>query len=82
MTVVVESPTGATWVGRYHERTDRGVILHDVAVHESATGKLPRDVWIERQIKFGIHAEAPRLVVPNDQVARIVRLMEWKPATQ
>lgn len=77
----MESPTGLTWVGRYHERTDRGVLIHDVAVHDAATAALPRNAWIARQIKFGVQAEARHLVVPSDQATRIVRLMEWKSAT-
>lgn len=80
MTVVVESGGGRTWVGRYHERTDSGVILRDAAAHDAATTSQPRDAWIERQIKFGIQAEARHLLVPSDQATRIVRLMDWKPA--
>lgn len=80
VTVVVESGSGRTWVGRYHERTDRGVMLRDVAAHDTATASQPRDAWIERQIKFGIQAESRHLVVPSDQATRIVRLSDWKPA--
>lgn len=78
VTVVVEGGAGRTWVGRYHERTEHGVVLRDVATHDAATAALPRDAWIERQIKFGVHSEARHLVVPGDQAVRIVRLMEWK----
>jgi hypothetical protein len=81
VTVVVESDTGRTWVGRYHERTDLGVVLRDAAVHDGTDSSQPRDVWIERQIKFGIRAESRHLLVPIDQAARITRLMEWKSAT-
>ena len=75
ITVVVESGAGHTWVGRYHERTERGVMLRDVAVHDAASATQPREAWIERQIKFGIRAETHRLVVPTDQATRIVPLM-------
>jgi hypothetical protein len=80
VTVVVESDTGRTWVGRYHERTERGVILRDAAAHDRTLTSQSRDAWIERQIKFGIQAESRHLLVPSDQAARIVRLMDWKPA--
>ena len=79
VTVVVESDAGRTWVGRYHERTDRGVVLRDAAVHDAATADQSRDLWIGRQIKFGIQAESRHLVVPGNQAVRITRLMEWKP---
>ena len=80
VTVVVESDAGRTWVGRYHERNERGVMLRDVATHDAATSNLSRDAWIERQINFGIQAESGHLLVPSDQATRIVRLMDWKPA--
>jgi len=80
VTVVVESPNGVVRIGRYHERTERGVLLHDVATHDPASADQNRDAWIERMIKFGIRIEAPHLVVPTSEAGRIVPLMEWKPA--
>ena len=79
VTVVVEGPGGRTWVGRYHERTGSGLMLRDAATHDAATAPISRDAWIDRQIRFGIQAEARHLVVPGDQAVRIVRLMEWTP---
>lgn len=81
VTVVVESPTGATWVGRYHERTDRGVLLHDVAIHDPASTDQIRAAWIQQMLTFGIRIDQKHLVVPTSEAARIVRLMDWKPAT-
>lgn len=80
VTVVVESPGGLTWVGRYHERNDRGVLLHDVATHDPASADLGREAWIQRQIKFGIRIDQKHIVVPSADAGRIVRLVEWKPA--
>jgi len=80
VTVVVESGSGRTWVGRYHERNERGVMLRDAAIHDVSSAAQPRDAWIEQQIKFGIRAEARHLLVPGDQASRISRLMDWKPA--
>ena len=81
VTVVVESPSGVIWVGRYHERTDRGVLLHGVATHDPVSAGQSRDAWMQRLIKFGIRVEAAHLVVPSSQATRIIPLMEWKPAT-
>lgn len=78
VTVVVEGPHGHTWVGRYHERSDRGLLLHDVATHHPATATLPRDVWLARLAKFGIRVDAKHVVVPNAEVIRVTRLAEWE----
>ncbi len=75
VTVVVEGASGRTWVGRYHERTPAGVVLHDVAVHDPATAALSRSAWIERQMEFGVEADHRHLVVPD--ASRITRLIEW-----
>lgn len=77
VTVVVESGSGTTWVGRYHERNERGVVLHDVATHDPATATLPRGAWFSRLIKFGVRVDTKHLVVPNEQASRVVRLTEW-----
>jgi len=81
VTVVVESPNGVAWVGRYHERTDRGVLLHDVAIHDPTSADQTRDVWIQRLLKFGIRIDQKHVVVPDAEASRIVRLQEWKPST-
>ena len=81
VTVVVESPTGVAWVGRYHERSDRGVLLHDVATHDPASADQTRAAWIHRLLKFGIRIDQKHVVVPNADAARIVRLTDWEPAT-
>lgn len=80
MTVVVEGPAGVAWVGRYHERNDRGVLLHDVAVHDAAVAALPRGEWIERLRKFGIRVEQRAVTIPADQAGRITTLGEWEAA--
>lgn len=78
VTVVVESPGGKTWIGRYHERTERGVLLHDVASYDPDATDQPRSAWVQRQIKFGVRADLRHLVVPADQASRIVRLLDWE----
>lgn len=79
ITVVVAGSSGRTYVGRYHEETANGVLLHDVAVHEPAPGgdAAAREAFVARTRKFGIKAEHRHLVVPHAEVERIVRLVEW-----
>lgn len=71
-------PGGITWVGRYHERTPRGVVLLDVAVHDPAAATLPRDVWLARLMQFGIRVDTKHLVVPNEEAGSIMRLADWQ----
>jgi hypothetical protein len=80
VTVVVEGASGRIWVGRYHERTPAGVVLHDAASHDPAApgGEPDRDGWIARQLKFGIRAEQKHVVLPPAEVGRITRLVEWE----
>jgi hypothetical protein len=77
VTVVVEGSAGRTGVGRDHERTERGVLLHAVAVHDPATAAVPSPVWIASLMQFGVKAEHRQVVVPDSDAARITRLIEW-----
>ena len=78
VTVVVESPSGVTWVGRYHERSERGVLLHDVAQYDPASADQSRTAWVQRLIKFGIRIDQKHLMVPSADATRIVPLMDWE----
>lgn len=73
MTVVVSGASGRTYVGRYHERGARGVVLHDVGVHDPATG-VSLDDWLTRLRKFGIKVDHKTLIVPGDEAGEIGRL--------
>ncbi len=74
VTVVVEGVDGRAWVGRYHERTPRGFLLHDVAVYEPASATLPREAWLERLRKFGIRIDVRSAVIPEGETVRLSRL--------
>ena len=79
ITVVVETTAGdAVYIGRYHEETDRGVLLHDVAEHRDAVGSVSRSEFLKRTLKFGVRAQHGHLVIPSADVARISRLVEWQ----
>lgn len=74
VTVVLEAAGDVLYVGRYHEETAEGVLLHDVAEHrERAT----REEFLRKTLKFGVHAQRPHLVVPSAEVRRVVRLVDW-----
>ena len=75
VTVVVEGKSGRTYVGRYHERTDKGIQLHDVGTHDPAGGS-SRDEYLARTLKFGVKAEQKHLVIADDEVGGVRRLSE------
>jgi hypothetical protein len=77
ITVVLETRGDGLYVGRYHEETPTGILLHDVAEHRPEPGGLSRDEFLRRTLKFGVRAQHPHLVVPAGEVRRISRLMEW-----
>jgi uncharacterized alpha-E superfamily protein len=77
VTVVVEGSSGCTWVGRYHERTDRGIVMHDVAVHDPAAASRPKEEWIARMLRFGVQVDVRHLTVPEEERPAITRLLEY-----
>jgi hypothetical protein len=77
ITVVLEIGGDGLFVGRYHEETPAGILLHDVAEHRPEPGGPSRDEFLKRTLKFGVHAQHRHLVVPIAEVRRISRLVEW-----
>ncbi|MGH7582935.1 MAG: hypothetical protein ACREL5_06915 [Gemmatimonadales bacterium] len=74
VTVVVTGASGRTYVGRWHERDSRGLIMHDVAIHDPATDELPKADWLARQQRFGVAVAAKFMIVPGDEAADVRRL--------
>lgn len=68
ITVVITGVSGKTYIGRYHEQTDRGLLMHDVAVHDPATSPDSLDAWLARTRKYGVRAEHRVLVLPPAEV--------------
>jgi hypothetical protein len=80
VTVVVEGSSGRLWVGRYHETNERGIVLHDVAIHDPAIATVGREPWIERLRKFGVKVEEPFVLLPSKEAGPITRLTDWQPS--
>ncbi len=74
VTVVITGTSGRTYVGRWHERNARGVVMHDVAIHDPGMAPFDRDTWLERQRKFGVSATEKHLILPADEAGAITRL--------
>ncbi len=79
VTVVVDDREGRTYVGRYHEATPRGVVLHDVAVRQAQGEPIDRETWLKRQLKFGVQVMERTVVVPSDSVGPVGRLVDMIP---
>jgi hypothetical protein len=74
VTVVIEGASGRTYVGRWHERGERGVVLHDVATHDPAGGQ-SREDFLARTLKFGVRPEQKTVVV-SEELRSVRRLAE------
>jgi hypothetical protein len=77
ITVVLGDREGRTYVGRYHEATSRGVVLHDVAVHEADAEGFDRGAWLRQQLRFGVQVMHRTLVVSREAaVGPVTRLTD------
>ncbi|MGE0439144.1 MAG: hypothetical protein AB7L66_01315 [Gemmatimonadales bacterium] len=73
VTVVVSGASGKTYLGRYHERNQRGVVLRDAGVFDPTQAGTSVEDWLARQRKFGIRVEHRVLLLPGDEAGRIER---------
>lgn len=72
ITVVVTGVSGRTYVGRWHERQDRGVVMKNATVLEPDVEEV--DGWLGRLRKFGVPSDHRILVVPTDEFGGVRRL--------
>jgi hypothetical protein len=75
ITVVVETHSSRTYVGRYDSEDERGVHMLDVGIHD-AGADVSKDEYLRKTAKFGVRSDHRHLIVPANQVARIIRLAE------
>ena len=79
ITVVVQGNSGRTWVGRYHERSEQGLVMRDVAIHEPQTASISQAEWIGQLRRFGVTVAERYLVLPPEEIGPISVLEEWSP---
>jgi hypothetical protein len=75
--VVLDTREGATYVGRFHEETAGGMLLHDAAGFDPAAGG-SRDEFLRRTAKFGVRIDHRSIVVPSAEVAGLVPFGDLK----
>ena len=74
ITVVLDTTSGETYVGRFDSEDERGVHLLDVGRHDGGSGS--REAYLGRSIKFGILVEQKHVTLPKASVARVTPLGE------
>jgi hypothetical protein len=75
VTVVLDTVSGETYLGRYDSADERGVHLFDVGKHDEGAGG-SREEFLRRSARFGIRVEQKHVVLPKASVARITPLGE------
>jgi hypothetical protein len=74
ITVVVDTNGDRVVVGRCHEVTDRGVLLHDADVHDASEGGMSKEDFVRRAAQVGVWAKHKTLIVPANEVTSVTRL--------
>jgi hypothetical protein len=75
VTVVLDTTSGETFLGRFDTEDAQGVHLRDVARRDPAEGG-SREEYIRRSARFGIRVDRKHVVVPKASVARVTPLGE------
>lgn len=76
VTVVIELLDGRSVVGRWHDRTDRGVLLHNVAIYDPDTATVPKEEWFGKLLKFGVPVAEKHMLIPDDLFGGVRSLSE------
>lgn len=79
ITVVVETDSRETWVGRCDDIDGRAVILRDADVFReegAAEGRPSREEWLGAASRVGVWPRHRRAVIPAERVASVRRLAE------
>ncbi len=68
ITVLIEGTSGRLYVGRWHERQERGVVMKDTAILEPGGD---RDAWVAKLQKFGVPPENRLMVIPAEEFVSV-----------
>ena len=76
ITVVLETNSRETFVGRFDSEDERGVRMLDVGIHDGDGST--KEEYIRRSLKYGIRTDRKEMVVPKEAVVRIRRLADFE----
>ena len=71
ITVVIDTRAGKTYIGRFHEETPKGMLLHDAAGFDPGSGG-SREEFLKRTAKFGVPIDHKHVTIPSNEVASLV----------
>ena len=74
ITVVVDTNGPRVVVGRCHEMTEQGILLHDADVHDASEGDVSKEEFVRRAAEVGVWAKHKSFIVPADEVTSVTRL--------
>ena len=74
ITVVVETESGETFVGRCDDMDDEKVILLDVDIHRPGESTQSKEDYLRKAAQWGVFAKHPHLVVDRKSVTSVSRL--------
>ncbi len=77
MTVVLQTRSTRTYVGRFDSIGADGVLMLDVGIHEDGASPEALSEYVRKSQTFGIKKSADRVVVPEADVKEITRLGAW-----
>lgn len=76
ITVVVDTKGSVVFVGRCHEWTEKGILLHDADRHDEGEKGLPKTDFLAKAAQFGAWPRFPSLFVAGEEIASVKRLGE------
>lgn len=76
ITVVVDTTGPEIFVGRCDDEDDRGIVLHDAAVHREGEGGRSKEDYVRRAAQLGVWKKYDHLMIPRERIASVRRLGE------
>ena len=75
ITVVIDTREGRTFVGRFHEESPKGMLLHDAAAFDPTAGG-NRAEFLHKTAQFGVRIDHKHVVIPSADVASLIPFAE------
>jgi hypothetical protein len=74
ITVVLETTGARTYIGRFDTQDESGVHLLGAAMHDATNATVLKEEYVRRTAKFGVRSEHAHVLIPADEVQRIIPL--------